>query len=301
MNNIFQKIFNCIEKRKNNNQLLYLLKKGEYDDIRTFLDKTPTHLYNINTCDSQYNNAYLLACKIGNIDIMQLLENKNIDIHKVNCKGHNAILIASIYGHENVLKYLIDKCKLNNNKLDVDGNNSYMLASKHGRVEIMKFLEKNTDIDIYHYNNNGQNAFTIHRYLCNCPENVKAYENMRLSVIHLAKNGFPTHFSGKSIYLADIYYRLYYKLTPVYCTVSKYDNNSCNICKYKFYTNQTILRCPHGHMSHVKCFVSNSCYKMCDVYTGFNHYSQPDNTESCIECNEPYIMKQDNIRVIKII
>ena len=186
------------------------------------------------------------------------------------------------------------------NKLDVNGNNAFILASKHGRINIMKYLGDKTEIDIMHTNNDNHNAYSIHRYLCSCPESSQTYENMRLSVIYLAQIGYPVNFQGIRNFICDTYYQLYYKLEPHYYNISKYDNCQCNICKYKFYNNQTVLKCNHGHLAHVKCFVAKSCQIMCKQYNGYNHVSYPDYTERCAECNEPYIMKQSNVRVIQI-
>lgn len=300
MSNFFHKIFNCFEKRINNNKLISLINEGDYDKIRSFLDSTPKHLYDINAHDSLYNNIYLLACQHDNIDLLKLLEQKDIDINNNNANGHNALLVSVIHGSTNIFTYLIEKMKLNINKLDVYGNNIYILASKNGNIKIMKYLEKNTEIDILHTNNDGYNAFTIHRYLCSCPETVKIYENMRLSVIYLAQNGFPVHFSNSQKYLADVYYQLYYRLTPIYHNIGKHDNIKCNICDNKFYKNQTVLKCNHNHLSHVKCFVTKSCKNSCKHFNGFNHNSYPDYSDTCIQCNDPYVMKQSNIRVIQI-
>jgi hypothetical protein len=300
MNKYFQKMINCFERRRNNRKLIHLMDNGDYDEIRAFLDITPDHLFDINTCDGIYNNSYLLGCKIGSLDILKLLEHRGADKQKINARGENGLLIASANGHIDILPHLIGKVKLNVNKLDVYGNNAYILASKNGKVKVLKYLEQNTELDILHTNHEGRNAFSIHRYLCSCPETIKVYENMRLSVTYLAQNGYPVLFSGHHKFIADIYYQLYYRLKPSYYSVSKYDGVKCNICKAKFYDNQTILKCKHNHISHVNCFVAKACKSMCIQYGGFNHNSYPEYAETCIECNQPWIMKQENIRIIRI-
>lgn len=298
MNNLYKKVMNSYIRRKNNKAFLKICNTGDYQQIDTFLNNTPSDLLDINTYDYYYNNGYLLACQGGCIETLKRLEARHINIEQINSNGQNAFLVAISHGNLDILKYLM--VKININKLDVEGNNVYILASKTGKIDVMKFLERETEINKLHTNFNGYNAYTIHRDLCTCPEKTKEYENMRISVMHLARNGYPVSFLTQRKYLADIYYQLYYLLKPSYYCASKLDNIKCNICLTKLYTTQAVIKCSHNHTSHVKCFINKSCKKICDRYSGYNHYSYPDISDSCIQCNEPYIMKQENVRIILI-
>ena len=53
---------------------------------------------NIDYCDYKGNNALMIAIKyFRNIDVLSLLVESGIDIHKINKNGENALLMALIF------------------------------------------------------------------------------------------------------------------------------------------------------------------------------------------------------------
>ncbi|ORX68882.1 ankyrin [Anaeromyces robustus] len=121
--------------------------------------------------DNKMNNALMIACKLGLIEIVNNIlillnngnnndnnnynnlnnNNNNIQIHidDKNINFNTALMKACKYGHEEIVKILID----NNAKLDLknrDGNTALLIACKQKQLKIINILlEAGADINCY--------------------------------------------------------------------------------------------------------------------------------------------------------
>ena len=70
-----------------------------------------------------------------------LSEKNNIDINQTTNEGGTALMIASVYGHTEIVKMLLEKNNIDINQTDKKGLTSLMWASQNGHKEIVKMLE----------------------------------------------------------------------------------------------------------------------------------------------------------------
>merc|ERR1712107_679787 len=63
------------------------------------------------------------------------------DVHEVeNCSGQTALHKAAFWGHDHVVKFLLDECKLDANVQDREGDTALHDACKFGHVATAKLL-----------------------------------------------------------------------------------------------------------------------------------------------------------------
>lgn len=92
-----------------------------------------------NAMDSDECRLVRLAWHVGNLDEIQSLINKGVDIN-AECDGSNALITAATEAKNlKVLKYLISK-GANINKVDDRGNTALILAAEWGKLEAVKVL-----------------------------------------------------------------------------------------------------------------------------------------------------------------
>lgn len=90
-------------------------------------------------------NAAHFAAASGSKDIMELLENKNLDINSETDNGLNVLDIACIYNHTEMCKYLMDRKRLPKIKIDLDKPDARGWTTEHfvvmvGNKDIFKML-----------------------------------------------------------------------------------------------------------------------------------------------------------------
>lgn len=94
-------------------------------------------------------NAAHFAAASGSIDIMDLLENKNLDINSETYNGLNVLDIACIYNHTDMCKYFMDKKRILKTKIDLDKPDARGWTTEHfvamvGNKKIFKMLNFGT-------------------------------------------------------------------------------------------------------------------------------------------------------------
>ena len=87
-----------------------------------------------------------------------IIKDKTILEYK-NFYGSDAYLLASRYGHLEIMKYLEKEHNWDIHVKNKNGYNAYLLASLNGHLEIMKYLENEHNWDIHVKNNNGNDAY----------------------------------------------------------------------------------------------------------------------------------------------
>jgi hypothetical protein len=289
MTSLYNKFVNYQKKKETNKGLL----KGCLVNNLTLVNECLQKDHDINYKNCNGFNAYLACCIGGNLEILKKLEEHNINTKIINNQSENAYLVAVKHNNINLLSHL-ESTSINTNKLNRYGENAYIIASKYGHVDILKHLDQNNIVDKYHKNYNGDDAFTIHKVNVLYPTDPK-FNIIRKSIIYLASIGFNASFSGTMDYIADAYYQLYYKLTPQTYKLPNPDSK-CELCQKHLLHNQLILICGHKHMVHINCYVY-SRYKEDRGYRWYNNFK--GRMDNCIICNEPYLLRQSNIRKIK--
>lgn len=111
-----------------------------------------------NAMDSDECRLVRLVRHVGNLDEVQSLINKGVDIN-AECYGSNALIRAIWAKNLKVLKYLISK-GANINKVDNEGNTALILAAEYGKLEAVKVLvESGANVNLR--NNSGYTALEI--------------------------------------------------------------------------------------------------------------------------------------------
>ena len=96
----------------------------------------------INKCEEQQKCSPLyIAAQVGNIDIVELLIQRNADINLCNFEGDHALMISVNLGHFDITKLLIDS-GADINHCDHANANALYFASQNGYLNIVELLIK---------------------------------------------------------------------------------------------------------------------------------------------------------------
>lgn len=120
---------------KNNKYHLCVSLLSDDNNVKLLLEKK----------SNQGWNAAHFAAASGNTDILELLENKNLNINSETDNGLNVLDIASVYNHTDMCKYLIDRNRLLKTNIDLDKPDARGWTTEHfvamvGNKEIFKML-----------------------------------------------------------------------------------------------------------------------------------------------------------------
>ncbi len=117
-----------------------------------------------NFVDKQGNTYLILACKYYlNLDVIKfLIEECKININQVNNEGINCLIQCLIISNYDVVKYLIETKKMDPNFIDIHGN-TYLIKYCQIRsldldLEIIKYFIEICKINVYHVNNEQKNC-----------------------------------------------------------------------------------------------------------------------------------------------
>eukprot|EP00386_Alphamonas_edax_P013760 GDKI01042426.1.p1 GENE.GDKI01042426.1~~GDKI01042426.1.p1 ORF type:complete len:375 (+),score=56.33 GDKI01042426.1:547-1671(+) len=93
--------------------------------------------------DSSGNTALLLACKAGNVDIVQQLLSKGADPNKTDKLGCSALMVAASEGHDEVVRLLLQpEYNVNINHKNLEGETALMWATLNRRqAVVMRLLD----------------------------------------------------------------------------------------------------------------------------------------------------------------
>ena len=93
----------------------------------------------VNQTAQNGNTALILASQYGHEEIVKLLLDKGPDVNQSIQNGNTALILASWQGHEETVKLLLDK-GADVNQTNQDRNTALILASQFGREETVKLL-----------------------------------------------------------------------------------------------------------------------------------------------------------------
>jgi ankyrin repeat protein len=89
-------------------------------------------------------NDVLTVCTFGHLEVLKYFYSVKDKIHRdfgaINFWGNNAFLLAAIYGHIDIMDFLLSVLYDFINSLNNVENNAFMEASVHGRINVMKYL-----------------------------------------------------------------------------------------------------------------------------------------------------------------
>lgn len=96
---------------------------------------------------ADYNNlnALMLACRAGNMDIIQYLIQRGASINSINENGKSPLIFASDRGYLEVVRYLVGQ-GADIALVDNYGRNALDYASESGHHEVVRFLNDYLDI-----------------------------------------------------------------------------------------------------------------------------------------------------------
>lgn len=137
-------------------QFLLAVYYGHLDLIMDMMGNCKNNIY-FNVKTDHGTNAYLIATKRGENEIMQFLENNGFDIHIKNNYGRNAYMAAARNGNLDIMKHLESK-GIDIYVKDKNGDDVYLWAAYDGHLHVMEHLES-INYYIYVVNNNGNDAF----------------------------------------------------------------------------------------------------------------------------------------------
>lgn len=104
--------------------------------------------------DDAENNLLIIAASIGNLSLCQMLS-EHIDVNDKSIDGYTALMWASINGHNDVIKFLMEK-GANINAKNKYGKTALMLASINLNTNTAKILlSLGADITIKDYEGDG--------------------------------------------------------------------------------------------------------------------------------------------------
>jgi ankyrin repeat protein len=118
--------------------------------LRKFLENTNTNTNtNTNIKDSYGNTALIIASRFGYIKVIKkILKHVDTDIDINNCFGDNSLIIASFWGHIKIVRELIKHgadINIKNNKKF----NAIMFASLNGHNKVVILLQRQLFLSMF--------------------------------------------------------------------------------------------------------------------------------------------------------
>ena len=117
--------------------------------VKEILDIYPDY---INTINSYNDNALIIACRVGNLEIVKyLIENTSIDINHSNDQG-NAFLVSLKNNKNNIIEYLMNT-KIDIFTLDKEQQNALYYAALHNSKFFEYLFHQGVNINQLNINN----------------------------------------------------------------------------------------------------------------------------------------------------
>jgi len=91
----------------------------------------------------------------GDLESLKKLVSEGADVEAENGYGFTPFNLASVNGHLEIVKYLIEECNANVEAKNKDGDTPLFYASLEGRFEIVKYLIEECNANVEARNNCG--------------------------------------------------------------------------------------------------------------------------------------------------
>ena len=114
-----------------------------------------------------YGNTLLEACRLGDLDVVQVLIRRGADVEtRDEDMKRSALHLAAFCGYVDVVKVLIQK-GADVNAVDEDKETALHWAAKNGRADVVKVLiQKGADVNAVNtHNTDAQNNNTEHAHI----------------------------------------------------------------------------------------------------------------------------------------
>ena len=109
----------------------------------------------VNTTNTKSYTPFILAAYYGHTQALETLLNLGADACAIDNKGSNAFMGVAFKGHQQVAKWLLENTICNVNHQNYAGQTALMMASLFGREEMIKLLLKHgAKVDLTDYQGN---------------------------------------------------------------------------------------------------------------------------------------------------
>ena len=130
-------------------------RKGHKGVVQLLLDYHSDLNFDLNAKSSYGDTAFMLACQIGDPDVVQLMLEKSdigIDLNAKSKDGITAFMYACMQGHrpndKNIFLLLLNNSdKIDVNARDNSGRTAYNLAHRFRYRDVVTLLERHPSID----------------------------------------------------------------------------------------------------------------------------------------------------------
>jgi len=147
-------------------QLLYeAAKRGVESEVRKLLNSVEYVDVNYQDPLDKAQTPLIVACRNGFVNVVKLLLNdKRVNVHKIQRGGVTAFYIACQNGHLEIVKLLLnhklimEKIPGSINKSSVEGCNPMWAACQQGNIEIVKLLLTYPAIDLNAFRTNDKRS-----------------------------------------------------------------------------------------------------------------------------------------------
>lgn len=271
---------------KNINKDYLLAAKNGKLLIMKYLENNFSNLniYTKYTKEKEYKgcNALLIATKFGHLDIIyHLIETHNFNIYTTNANKSNVLHLATFHEKENIIEYLIkqfDKKKLYiKNKYGFD---PYILALFKGNIKILKILD-NKYLYVWKSNSKMLLKKIKHELSVRSSDSEYKQKNKKLkkinSYLKKVKVNDYFRFIGNKKYYFSTYLKVNNSIKP---------NTSCFICTENFNTYEKLCRCKNNH------FIHTDCYNTYLIHKGFTEKKD----FKCIYCKQQMLPNSFELR-----
>jgi ankyrin repeat protein len=155
--------------------------KSNLEMSRYIVNTYPGLLYDV--VENGWSTA-LHAARGGNVKILQLLAEKDLDVRHTDNEGLNILHLACSYANLEMSRYIIQTYGDLLHSLDNNGWNAALHAARGGNVQILQLLAEN-GVDIKHKEHDGWNILHMacaHSNLEMSRFIIKTYPDLRQSV-----------------------------------------------------------------------------------------------------------------------
>ncbi|XP_055999101.1 ankyrin repeat domain-containing protein 50-like [Ostrea edulis] len=119
-----------------------------------------THPDLLHSVDNDGGNTALQAAQGGNVNILQLLTDNEVDVKHKNNNGWNILNVACVNSNLEMSRYIIQTHPDLLHNVDNDGWNAALHAAYGGNVEILQLLADN-EVDVKHKSNDDRNILHV--------------------------------------------------------------------------------------------------------------------------------------------
>ena len=143
-----------------NNAFLLAVSHGQYE-VMKYLYDTKRNIVNINAKNVRGHDAYLLAIKNSDLQMVQCLE-FYYNFNPFTMAGElNAYLLAAISDCPNIMKHLEDKYNWDVNTVDKNEKSALMISSINNLPKARKYLLSNPKCNLNATNKDNYTAYTL--------------------------------------------------------------------------------------------------------------------------------------------